>query len=149
MATASSIQMADAIVEELNSSERVWSESFTAVRKYLPVGRMSSNDFKNLVVTVMPREYDAELATRSGTESDITIDIGIQKHTGSLTEYIDPLVYLGEQFANLFRNEVLTGADGIAFTCFEAKLSPVYVPEHLERFGVYTGIVTVKAKTMG
>lgn len=141
------IQMADAIVAELNSSDREWSQDFSAERAYLPTGDLAAADFKNLKVSVVAREFDPELATRSGTEIDIAVDIGVQKKTDADKELTDPLVALGEELAKYFRATKLTAGDKV-FSCYEAKLSPIFIPDHLEKYGVYSGVVTIRAKVL-
>jgi hypothetical protein len=139
------VDVADAIVDALNSES--WTEAFTAERKYLPKGSLKKGDFASLSVTVLPLAYEPDMASRGGTEEDVTISIGVQKHTGDDdSTLIDPLIDLCESIAQFFRGRQLGTANPV--TCYEATYAPVYITDHLEQFGVFTGLVTIKCKTV-
>jgi hypothetical protein len=139
------VEMADLVTTELNS--QTWDgHYFVAKRAYVPRygrGELARGDFNKLGVTVVPGSYVPELLTRSESEHELLVSIGIERRTGNLIERIDPLVLLCEQIADHFRTITLVGVS--SYSCFEAAVTPC-VPEHLVRFaGLYTGVVAVKA----
>ena len=75
MPEAQIIALADAIVAELNA--HAFSQSFTAERGYLPTFDLP--DMGTLRVTVVPKEDEGGLDTRSSSAHEYAIDIGIQK----------------------------------------------------------------------
>lgn len=138
------VDVADAIVDLLNGE--TWSESFTATRTYLPKGNIKDGDFNSLRVTVVPRSYEPTAITRTMVDEDIWIDIAVQYKTGNDNAGIDTLVGLCEEIATFMRMRAIGTTP--AATCYEVLYSPILISEHLEKFGVFTGMVTVKCKAV-
>ena len=75
MPQAGIIDVADAIVTELNGHS--FSQPFTSARGYLPT--FDLQEMGELKVTVVPKEDDGKLDTRTASTHDYAIDIGVQK----------------------------------------------------------------------
>jgi hypothetical protein len=68
--------IADAVAAELNGND--FGTPLTAVRSTKPP-EFELADMKELRVTVVPRGWDSQTATRAATQCDYQIDIGVQK----------------------------------------------------------------------
>ena len=138
MEPAQIIQLADAIVDELNRQE--FSLAFTAERGYLPVFELP--DLSQLKVTVVPRQDDGRLDTRESSAHEYQVDIGVQMKPPSTTnDDLDPLVYLTQEIADHFRFGRVTHSSLVS-----PKIRVLYLQEHLQKFHQFTAVVTLTFK---
>jgi hypothetical protein len=136
MPQAQIIELADAIVSELNG--HTFSQAFTAQRGYLPTFELQELD--RLKVTVVPKEDEGRLDSRSSSAHDYAIDIGIQKKPKTIdNKYLDPLMYLAQEIADFF----LFGKRPAAATLVAPQVRILYLQEHLLTLRQFTSVVTL------
>ena len=136
MPQADIIDVADAIVTELNATS--FSQPFTAERGYLPTFDLQEMD--QLKVTVVPKEDDGKLDTRSQSAHDYAIDIGVQKKPPTIdTADLDPLMLLVQEIADHF----LFGKQAAGATLIAPTVRILYLQEHLQKLRQFTSVVTL------
>ncbi len=135
------LDIADAIVAELNNAAGgTFSLAFTATRHVLP--RMKIENLDELKVTVAPKAADVSRATRTSSQYDLSIDIGIQKKLGrDLDDELPPLAELVEAVADYLTGKSLAAAPWAQWLSIENN--PIYDPGHLGEQRVYTSVLTV------
>ena len=140
------IDIADAVAATLNApGEPGFSQSFTAARKALPAFELA--DLAGLHVTVVPKGVEITGASRSLSQHDYQIDVGVQKKVGSELEAdVAALCGLVEEIAVFLRRRALTGAPGAAWV--RSANEPVYSPEHLAEKRLFTSVLTVTYRVM-
>lgn len=132
------VDIAEAVKNELNGHH--FSQSFTAVRTYLPVYELK--DMGTLHVTVVPKSRELQLETRRDVRRDYEIDIAVQKRFSADTAAeIDPLMTLVEEITDFFVPGRMTSYP--AAVCFPATNNPVYSPAHMRRMRQFTSVVTL------
>ncbi len=133
--------IADAVAAELNAAEPdTFGQTFTAVRRVLPAFELA--DLADLKVTVVPKAVQTSGASRSLTQLDVSIDIGIQKKLGSdLDTEVATLGALVDTIGDYLRRRPLAAARYAVWA--GAKNEPVYAPEHLAEQRVFTSVLTV------
>ena len=133
--------IADAVVTALNS--HAFSQPFTARRCYVPA--FDLKDMKDLHVSIVPRGVELSGASRSMTQTDVQIDIGVQQKLPADTvgdqALIDALMRLVEEIADFFRTHRLTTCPNASWVKTENK--PIYSPEHLEQLRQFTSVLTL------
>lgn len=133
------INVADAIVTELNATS--FSQPFTAARGYLPTFDLA--EMNELKVTVVSKEDDGKLDTRSQSSHDYAIDIGIQKKPPGIENAdLDPLMLLVQEIADDF----LFGKQAAGATLIAPTVRILYLQEHLQKLRQFTSVVTLTFK---
>lgn len=139
MPQADILQLADALVADLNAHS--FSPAFQAVRGYLPTFELP--DMGTLRVTVVPKQDDGKLDTRSSSAHEFAIDIGIQiKPTAIANADLDPLMYLVQEIADYF----LFGKRPGGTTLINPQVRILYLQEHLHKFRQFTAVLTLTFK---
>jgi len=143
---ATIIDIADAVAATLNDpGEPGFSQSFTAERKALPAFDLA--DLAGLHVTVVPKGVEITGASRSLSQHDHQIDVGVQKKVGSELEIdVAALCGLVEEIAVFLARRPLTGLPGAAWV--RTANEPVYSPEHLAEKRLLTSVLTVTYRAM-
>lgn len=133
--------IADAVVVEINGAPGgTFSQTFTAVRKVLPLFELS--ELAELKVTVVPKSVTITGATRAASQYEITVDIGVQKKVGK--DIDTDLVALGtlvDEIADYLRYLPLANVPGAAWVSIAND--PVWAPDHLAEQRVFTSVLTV------
>ena len=141
MPNATSVQIADAVVETLNGA--TLSQPFTACRYYLP--EFDAKEMDALHVSVVPAELDEEMADRSRDKAEYKIHVAVQKRVmkqdppGLDTAAIDGLMRLVEEIDDLFRHKPLSGYPEAHWT--KTKNKPIYDPKHLKEHNQFTSLL--------
>lgn len=131
------IAIADALVDRLNNAPG-WSQSFTAVRKYLPEYKLE--DMATLHVTVVPRATTNENIDRQRNEYLPQVDVAIQKRVDlSSNTAPDAMMQLVDEFVSVLNESPFTYADG---RLIQIDNVPIFVPEHLHEWGQFTSVLT-------
>lgn len=138
------ISVAEAVKDELNGGE--FSQAFTSQRHYQPV--FDLKDMKDLHVSVVPKDIEMQLATRSSSQHDCRIDVAIQKklQTTDLAE-IDELMGLVEEVVSFLARRKLASIPNALW--IKTANEPIYAAEHMEQFRQFTSIVTLTYRLMG
>lgn len=148
MNNADIIAIADQVVAELNS--RSLCPPFTAARSYLPTYDLA--DLAKVHVNVVPATHTINLLTRTSSQLDCDIQIGVQKKVAkTATEAwdnaeLDPLVALVEAISDVFippQATPLRLAAPADAMCIAAKIDPVYDRGHLETHSQFTSLLTL------
>lgn len=143
----------DAVVSALNTAAATpdaFTQTFTAAAKYVPLYDLAVG---GLAVSVVPKEYLRENASRGGTKKTIDIDIGIQKRLANQSttdptdatklDEIDELMEFAEQLADFFGpgyGEI--GSTG--FYYLRATIpDPLYDPDAMREKHAFQCVVTV------
>lgn len=138
------IDTADAIVTTLNaaSANATLSQSFTALRKYVP--RTDLKDMDSLHVTVVPAISEPQRISRSRINLSMTITVAVQQRStladpdNDATTF-DPLVTLVEEIDALLLDTTLTvGSDKVTILSAAERESFLY--EHMDKFRQFTSI---------
>ena len=135
---ATIVDIAEAVKEELNGG--TFSQPFTAERHYQPVFELK--DMKTLHVTVVPKDIEMQLATRSSSQHDCRIDVAIQKklESADLAE-IDELMGLVEEIIGFLSRRKLASVPNALW--IKTANEPIYATEHMEQFRQFTSILTL------
>lgn len=144
--------IADAVAVELNAASGnpsvPFSRAFTAERRVLPVYELS--DLSALKVTVVPKAVEITGSTRSASQYDIAVDIGVQKKLAPGSDGIDAQVEalgtLVDEINDYLRKRPLASFAGVAWV--RSVNDPVYAPEHLHEQRVFTSVLTVTYRAM-
>jgi hypothetical protein len=138
---STTIQIADAVTAALNAA--TLSQSFTAVRHYLP--EFDLKEMETLHVSVVPAELDEETADRTRDRAEYKIHVAVQKRVakqdppGIDTAAIDALMQLVEEIDDLFRHKRLAGYEQAHWAKTENK--PIYDQKHLKEHGQFTSLL--------
>ena len=137
------IDIADAVAAELAGGS--FSEEFTPERRVLPDFELA--DLAGLKVTVVPKGVEIAGASRSLSQHDVQIDVGVQKKLGSeLDAEVAALCGLVEEIAAFLKGHRLADAGGAAWV--RTANEPVYSPEHLAEKRLFTSVLTVTYRAM-
>ena len=136
MSQADIIDVADAIVTELNG--HLFSQPFTSERGYLPTFDLA--EMNDLKVTVVPKEDDGKLDTRTASMHEYAIDIGVQKKPPTIDNAdLDPLMLLVQEIADHF----LFGQQAAGATLIAPAVRVLYLQEHLQKLRQFTSVVAL------
>jgi hypothetical protein len=141
--------IADAVAAEINAAAPgTFDQTFTAQRKVVPAYELS--EMTDLKVTVVPKAVEISGSTRSASQYDITVDIGIQKKlppgSDASDEQVETLGILVDQIAEYLRRRPLAGAPFASWVSITND--PVYAPEHLLEKRVFTSVLTLTYRAM-
>jgi hypothetical protein len=141
------IDIADAVTAELNAAPSgTFDPAITAVRRVLPEFELS--DLAELKVSVVPKAVEINGSTRSASQFDLQVDIGVQKKLGKdLDTEVAALCGLMDQIAGYLRRRTLAAAPHAAWV--RTQNDPVYAPEHLAEQRVFTSVLTVTYRAIG
>ena len=130
------INVADAIVTELNGHS--FSQPFAAARGYLPTFDLT--EMNELKVTVVPKEDDGKLDTRTASTHEYAIDIGVQKKPPTIENTdLDPLMLLVQEIADHF----LFGQQAAGATLISPTVRILYLQEHLQKLRQFTSVIAL------
>ena len=131
------LDIADGVASALNGE--VFSKDFTAVRAYVPSFKIHETD--GLQVTVVPRGLERTSGTRSESQHDYQVDVGVQEkfEQGDAAE-LDPLMDLVEEIADFLGDETLD-TDPLC-ACASVEHGALYVQEHMREGRVFTSVLT-------
>jgi len=133
--------IADAIVAALNG--QTLSQPVTAVRAYRAA--FDLQEIKDLHVTVVPKGVELTTAGRGLAQTDVQIDIGVQKKLASGDDAeIDELMGLVQEIAEFIR---ATRQFGNA-VWVKSENTPIYSQEHLGELRQFTSVLTLTLRVM-
>ena len=137
MASSALIDIADAVVAELNTA--VFSLPFTAERVYVP--SLSAQELGTLKVVVVPRSEEGTIANRNATQHEYTVDVGILTKVAQPTPVqIDPLMLLAQEIGDYFRFRTLAGRTE---RWLKTEVRTPYSPEHVEQQRQFLAVLSV------
>ena len=133
--------IAEAVVTALNG--HTFCQPFTAARAYRAA--FDLKDMKDLHLTVVPKGVEMSTAGRGLSQSDVQVDIGVQKKLSAAdnTE-IDALMGLVQEIAEFVRS---TGQFGDARWVRTENL-PIYSQEHLAELRQFTSVLTLTLRVI-
>ena len=139
-------QIADAVAAEINAAPQgTFNVEFEAQRMVLPSFELA--ELAELKVTVVPKSIEMTAASRTMSQCDVQIDIGIQKKLGKEVDAeVEPLMELVEQIAAYLRGRQLQGFLNAAWV--RAANEPVYAPDHLAEQRVFTSVLTLTYRVL-
>ncbi len=144
MAKAKILQLADDIVDKLNSYAG-WEVAFKpATRTLAPVAELESVD--SLTVTATPSAIRISVDNRSDWAHDYDIDIGIQ-FKASDRQYksnprFDECMRLAEQIADYWKTNRPASADvPLMSVAYGGPTGLPYFPDHITNLHQFTGVV--------
>ena len=133
------LDIADALVAEL--SGHAFGPAFVAQRRFRV--EFTPEQLQTLRVSVVPKSYAEEAATRSETQQDVEVDIGVQQHVGVDDDLIETLMSLVEDVREFLRGRSLAGARWVA-----TANEPIFSPEHLAKDNVFTSVITLTYRNL-
>jgi hypothetical protein len=136
-----SVKLADALVTRLNMpADPPLSQSFTAVRQYVPVFDLEKAT--GIQVAVVPKSVEVTKATRDSAFFDCAVDIAVQKKLGNnMDEEADGLMTLVEEIIDHIGQGPL--ADYPAAAWLSTENAPIFAPEHMNEKRAFTSLITV------
>ncbi|HUU96240.1 MAG TPA: hypothetical protein VM487_10905 [Phycisphaerae bacterium] len=139
-------QIADAVAAEINAAPQgTFNVEFEAQRMVLPSFELA--ELAELKVTVVPKSIEMTAASRTMSQCDVQIDIGIQKKLGKEVDAeVEPLMELVEQIAAYLRGRQLQGFPNAAWV--RAVNEPVYAADHLAEQRVFTSVLTLTYRVL-
>lgn len=143
MPKSATTEIADAITTSLNGA--VFSRPFTAVRSRRPSFRLQ--DLETVRVSVVPVAVESAMADRARDRGLHKVQVWVQQRVGGAEgdgiddAEFDALDYLCQEIDDHFRHKRLPGYEQAVWQQTERK--PLYWPAHLDRQGVFTGVVTL------
>jgi hypothetical protein len=143
------IDIADAVVAVLNGDDADFSQDFEAQRRVRPSFELT--DLTDLRVTVVPKGFEASIASRSLSQYDVQVDVGIQKKLAAgADEEVEVATMCGlvEEVADFLKGKPLEGDGWRASWVRPAVNEPVYSTEHLAEKRVFTSVLTLTYRAM-
>jgi hypothetical protein len=138
------IDISDSITQAMNG--HTFSKPFKAERVYVQIADLSN--ISSLQVIVAPRSVDMTTGTRGSLQRDVQIDVAVQdKMPANKAEqkaFCDDLMGLTQEIADFLRS-TRDFADGL---WVRSANSPIYVPEHMEQFRLFTSVLTLTLRDM-
>ncbi len=135
--------IADAVVTELAGG--AFSQPVSAVRRVLPVYELA--DLKDLRVTVVPAAMEISGASRSLSQHDVRVDVGIQKKLGkNLDAEVALLLGLVDEIAEFLKRRPLQAAPWAVWV--RTVNEPVYAPDHLSEQRAFTSVLTLTYRVL-
>ena len=132
------IDIADAVTTELASGS--FSQGFTPQRSVLPDYELA--DLQDLRVTVVPRGVEITGSSRTMSQHDVQIDVGVQKKLGTdLNTEVAGLVGLVEEVAEFLKRRPLAAVPQACWV--KIANEPVYAPDHLADKRLFTSVLTL------
>ena len=140
------IDIADAVAAEINAAPPgTFSETVAAQRMVLPEFELS--DLADLKVTVVPRGMEITGSTRTLSQYDVQIDIGIQKRIGkSIDADVTALLGLVDELAEFLKRRPLAAAPWAAWV--KTDNEPIYAPDHLAENRTFTSVLTLTYRVL-
>jgi len=133
--------IAEALLTALNG--HTFSPPFTAVRAYRAA--FDLKDMKDPHVTVVPKGVEISTAGRGLAQSDVQIDIGVQKKlAGADNAEIDALMGLVQEIAEFVRATRQFGNAAWVRT----ENVPIYSQEHLAELRQFTSVLTLTLRVI-
>ena len=140
---ALAMNIADAVVAELALGS--FSQAIAPQRMVLPEFDLAS--LAELRVTVVPKAVEITGSTRSVSQYDVQVDIGVQKKLGKdLDAEVPALCELVDQIAAFLKRRPLTAAPYAAWV--RSANEPIYAADHLAEQRVFTSVLTVTYRAM-
>ena len=142
------IEIADALVALLNG--QTFSPAFVAVRRVRPslkLDEMTGGPY----VTVLPKGFEAGLASRALSQYDVQIDIGVQQKLPADEDEEHTVAYmcgLVEDIADFLKDKSLTGTGWQAFWLTPATNDPIYSVDHLAEKRLFTSVLTMTYRVL-
>lgn len=144
--TAKIIEIADAVVAELNAATFV--PAFDVTREYVPAVELP--DLATLRVVVVPKGRADEPTSRTTAATTYQVDIGVQKKlpvgAAEMKAEADALMLLVQKIVE-FLNRRRPTAAGVAWVSTEND--PIFLPEHIDEFRQFTSVITVSYHGVG
>jgi len=140
---ALAMDIADAVVAELASGS--FSQAIAPQRMVLPEFDLAS--LADLRVTVVPKAVEITGSTRSVSQYDVQVDVGVQKKLGKdLDAEVPALCELVDEIAAFLKQRPLAAAPYAAWV--RSANEPIYAADHLAEQRVFTSVLTVTYRAM-
>ena len=143
------IDIADAVTAELAAAPAdTFSQAFEPKRIVLPAFELA--ELGQLRVSVVPKGVQITGATRSASQHEVSVDIGVQKKlaggSAEIEVQVTQLCDLVQQVADYLRKRPLAGAPYAGWV--RTANEPIYVPEHLAEQRVFTSVLTLTYRAL-
>ena len=140
---ALAMDIADAVVAELALGS--FSQAIAPQRMVLPEFDLAS--LADLRVPVVPKATEITGRTRSVSQYDVQVDIGVQKKLGKdLDAEVPALCELVDEIAAFLNRRPLAAAPYAAWV--RSANEPIYAADHLAEQRVFTSVLTVTYRAM-
>jgi len=140
---ALAIDIADAVVAELAGG--AFSLPFTAVRRVLPEYELA--DLKDLRVTVVPAAVEISGASRTLSQHDVRIDIGIQKKLDkAIDTEVAQLAGLVDEIAEFLKRRPLQATPYAVWV--KTVNEPIYAADHLAQQRAFTSVLSITYRVL-
>lgn len=145
------VELADAVVSDLNTQLSGWGSSAVARREYAP--SFIKEELGTEDVTVLMNETSHQFATRGGTlEVRPVLLIDVRRATNGSKANNDAVLLLVERIAERYFGRVFDSyASGVATTkaqCVEIASSPAFGTEDLNKLEIFASVVSLTFKVV-
>ena len=140
-------QIAAGVADELNNAPaETFSLAFEAQRLYRPTFELE--DLEGLTVSVVPKGINEEIVSRRAVREEVQVDVAVQKKLQAADNAeIDALVNLVREIVGFFRFRVLATCPDALWVRTENV--PLYSVEHMDRYRVFTSVITLSYRVIG
>ena len=136
MADAEIIQIADAVVAELNLA--VLSQPLQAERVLNPAEQLE--DMDTLHVSVTPRSRTISVGSRGEDLNQFTLEVGVRKRFSGAPE-LEDLMLLAQEVADFLTRRDPAGHPDAGWV--QTVHEPLVVQDHLDQLSQFTSVVAV------
>jgi len=137
------VDIAEAVKNELSMHVAEFAETFTSEVKLLP--KFDIKDLVDLCVIVVPKSKVIEPETRTETNNEIQIDIGVLKKLegtqNEIDEQVIELLSFTESISDFLNQRVLDGEENARW--MKTENDPLYGKEELHNSRVYISVLTL------
>ena len=143
------IDIAEAVTAEIAAAPAgTFAKAVEPRRLVLPAFELA--ELATLRVSVVPKCVQITGASRSASQHEVSVDIGIQKKlsggSAELEAQVTHLCDLVQQIADYLRKRPLAGAPYAGWV--RTANEPIYVPEHLAEQRVFTSVLTLTYRAL-
>jgi hypothetical protein len=133
-------EIADEVVEILNVANRFRDGLTLAAERVYAVGH-KLEELDTLKVSVVCQSEASARTSRTTHEIRHTIEIGIEQRVETTLAAMDPLVHLAEAIRDYFLDDAVMTTTGVDVET--ADVAAVYLPDHVDEFRAYCGVVAI------
>ena len=138
------IQAADAVVVILKSG--TYCLTPTISRVILPMLTVEELEKRTLKISVVPKDVDSEIASRTEDFNEYKIDIGIQQKVNDIDTEVPTLLLFVKEVLNFIKRKKLPTTPQAHYVRLQNK--PIYDVKQLAEAKVFTTVITVTYKVL-
>lgn len=135
------ITIANLVIDELKR-DGIFPSPMSPVLNFAP--EVSLDKLKDMKVSVCPLSNTGERLARQLFSDEIMVSIAIQKKLQDIPAETIELLALGEKICKHFRSTF----ESEECVCVKVENDPLFVPDHLRQYRVFTGVIDLTFKVL-